>query len=272
MQTFESLPTVICLVETWIQEDSLEEHFNISGYQKIIAKNKVGIGDGVAMFCREDFFLLESFATNYDESLGIKIGTNKKIYTLITYYVPPGFNKNQFLTEFYSYFETMVGANQNFIICGDFNIDQLSLTPIKERFEDFISSNGINLMDLGITRGTSTTKSSLNLILTNINKDQCIVNSISYDINNHYTVFFCLTKMIKAKIKAFKRRSMSVFNNKTLFEKYKRELKNNLQIFQNNKTDQTSNAFCNCLHFVVNNYQPLVEIKEKIGTNGSQID
>ena len=57
--------------------------------------------------------------------------------------------------------------------------------------------------------------------------------------------------MMKTKIKAFKRRSMSVFNNKTLFEKYKRELENNLNKFQNNNTDQTFNAFCNCLEFVV---------------------
>ena len=56
---------------------------------------------------------------------------------------------------------------------------------------------------------------------------------------------------------------MSVFNNKTLYEKCKRELENNLNIFQNNKTDQIFNAFCSCLHFVVDKYQPLVEIKEK---------
>ena len=263
-QTFESLPTVICLVETWMREGSHEEHFNISGYQKIIAKNRMGIGGGVAMFCREDILLLDSFATNYDESLGIKIRTNNENYTLITFYVPPWFNKNQFFIEFDSHLETMVDANQNLIICGDFNIDQLSLTPIKKRFEDVISSNGINLMDLGITRKTSTTKSSLDLFLTNINKNQCIVNSISYDITDHYPVFFSQTKsMIKPKIKKSKRHSMSAFNNKILFEKYKKELEENLIIFQNNNTDQTFNAFCNCIHFVVDKQQPLVEIKQK---------
>ena len=69
--------------------------------------------------------------------------------------------------------------------------------------------------------------------------------------------------MIKTNTKAYKRHSRSVFNNKTLFEKYKRELENNLNIFQNNNPDQTFNAFCKCLHFVVDKYQPLVEIKEK---------
>ena len=189
-------------------------------------------------------------------------------YTLITYYVPPGFNKNQFLTEFDIYLETMVDANQNFIICGDFNKDQLSLTPIKKRLDDVISGNGINLMDSGITRETSTTKSSLDLFLTIINNNQCIVNSISYDITDHYPVFFNLTKsMIKPKIKASKRRSMSAFNNKILFEKYKKELENNLIIFQNNNTDQSFNAFCNFLHFVVDKHQPLVEIKQKKNRN-----
>ena len=67
-----------------------------------------------------------------------KISTNDKNYTLITYYVPPGFNKNQFLTAIDSYLENMVGLNQNFIVCGDFSIDQLS--PIKRPFEDVISS------------------------------------------------------------------------------------------------------------------------------------
>ena len=90
LQTFESLPTVIFLVETWIQEGSHGEHFTISGYQKIIAKNRVGIGGVVAMLLREEIFLIESFATNCDESLGIKIRTNNENYTLITYYVPQG--------------------------------------------------------------------------------------------------------------------------------------------------------------------------------------
>ena len=48
------------------------------------------------------------------------------------------------------------------------------------------------------------------------------------------------------KIKAFKGRSITVLTNKTLFEKYKKEPVNNLIIFQNNNTDQTFNAFCNC--------------------------
>ena len=123
-------------------------------------------------------------------------------------------------------------------------------------------------MDSGITRETSTTKSSLDLFLTNINKNQCIVSSISYDITDHYPVFFCLTKsLIKPKTKVSKRRSMSAFNNKILFEKYKRELENNLIIFQNNNTDQTFNAFCNCLHFVVDKHRPLVEIKQKKNRN-----
>ena len=61
---------------------------------EINAKNRVGIVGSVAMFWREDILLLDSFATNYDESLGIKIRTNNENYILITYYVPPGFNKN----------------------------------------------------------------------------------------------------------------------------------------------------------------------------------
>ena len=193
---------MICLVETWIPEGSHEEHFNISVYQKINAKNRVGIDGGVPMFCREDILILESFATNYDESLGLKIRTNNENYTLITYYVPPGFNKNQFLTEFYSYLETKVGTNQNLIICGDFNIDQLSLISIKKRFEDDISNNGINLMDSGITRETSSTKSSLNLFLTTIKKDQCIVISISYETTDHYPVFFYLKNYDKNQNKS----------------------------------------------------------------------
>ena len=220
------------------------------------------------MFCREDVLLLESFATNYDESLGIKIRKNNENYTLNTNYLPPGFNKNQYLTGFDRYLETMVDANQNLIICGDFNIDQLSLTSIKKRFEDVISSNVINLMDSRITREPSTTKSSLDLFLTIVNKNQCWVHSISYDITDHYPVLFCLTKsMIKPKIKASKRRSITAFNNKILYEKYKKELENNFIMFQNNNTEQTFNAFCNCLHFVVDKHHPLVEIKQKKNRN-----
>ena len=83
-----------------------------------------------------------------------------------------------------------MGANQNLIVFGDFNIDQLSLVPIKKRSEDVISDDGMILTDSGITRETSTTKTSLDLFLTNIEKNQCIVEPISYDITDHYPVVF----------------------------------------------------------------------------------
>ena len=73
--------------------------------------------------------------------------------------------------------------------------------------------------------------------------------------------------MIKSNIKTSKRRSMSAFNNKILFEKYKKEMENNLIILQNNNTDQIFNAFCNCLHFVVNKHQSLFEIKQRKNRN-----
>ena len=77
LQTFESLQTVICLVATWIQEGSHEEHFNLSGHQKKFGKSMVGIGRGVTMFFRKDIPLLGNFATKYHESLGLKIRTNE---------------------------------------------------------------------------------------------------------------------------------------------------------------------------------------------------
>ena len=49
-------------------------------------------------------------------------------------------------------------------------------------------------MELGITRETTTEKSSLDLYLKSTNKDQCIVNSISYDITDHYPVCFLSNK------------------------------------------------------------------------------
>ena len=81
------------------------------------------------MFCREVILLLESFASNYNENLGIKISTNYKNCNLKTYYFHQRFNKTQFLTEIDSYLETLVVVNHDLIVCGDFNIDQLYLNP-----------------------------------------------------------------------------------------------------------------------------------------------
>ena len=89
----------------------------------------------------------------------------------------------------------MAVVNQNLIVCGDFNIDQLSLISIyKKRFEDIISSNGKNLMNSGITRETTRTKTSLDLFLQTVGKNQCIVEFISYDITDRYPVVFRVTK------------------------------------------------------------------------------
>ena len=130
----------------------------------------------------------------------------------------------------------------------------------------------MNLMESGITRETSATKTSLDLCLTKTNKNQCSrIHQIQIH-QRHYgfqSCSFCLTKnMIKRKIKTFKHRSMSFFSNKTLFEKInKKEMEKNLIMFQNKHTDQTFNAFCNCLHSVVDKYQPLVKIKQNKNRN-----
>ena len=75
-------------------------------------------------------------------------------------------------------------------------------------------------------------------------------------------LLFVQQKLIKPKIKASERRSMSIFSYKTLIKKHTEESENNLIIFQNNNMDQTFNGFCNFLRFLVDKYQLLVEIKQ----------
>ena len=40
LKTFESLPTVIFLVETWIKDGNYEYHFLLDGYKSIITKTQ----------------------------------------------------------------------------------------------------------------------------------------------------------------------------------------------------------------------------------------
>ena len=135
----------------------------------------------------------------------------------------PAFNKNQFLTEIDSYLQTMGGVKTKPNSMWRLQYRSTVSDSYKKLFENFISCNGMNLMDLGITREASTTKTSHDLYLTNIDKNQGLVESISYEIEYHYPVTFRQTKsMIKPKIKAIKRRRMSLFTNKTLFKKYKK--------------------------------------------------
>ena len=268
LKTLESLPTVICLVETWIRDENYENHFLLDGYKSIKTKNRTKKGGGIAVFCKEGVEIVNKFSTNYEESLGVEVIIGVQKLFMITFYVPPTY-KRSFLEFFDKYLETFVDNSSKVIICGDFNIDRLCHSSIGKEFENIICTTGFHLLDSGSTRRTTILESNLDLFLTNFDKNCCAIETVQYDITDHFPVLLHW-KQSPYQIKKidFVHRIKKDFNCPKLLKNFECHLVRKLQVLVSNHKSLSVSLFQNCTTEVIDRFQPLVTGKchqKKIG-------
>ena len=143
----ESLPKVICLTETHLDDDDDTSNFRLPGHSNIEVKNRNKYGGGVMIQVHESATIHKTLQTPFEEAICVEINSQSYTFKTLVVYSKPRTNKNQFIELLDEYLQGNNSATMPFIICGDFNIDTKSQNLISSNYVDIINANGFSLFD-----------------------------------------------------------------------------------------------------------------------------
>ena len=116
---------VICLTETYIQDESLYHSF-LDGYDGFHSMRPNGrLGGGVSIFINQrliNYSLISDLTINCSiaETIFIKVSLERKNFFIGCCYRPPDSNKNDFLEFCDENFSNLSANCRDIILCGDF--------------------------------------------------------------------------------------------------------------------------------------------------------
>ena len=186
--------SIICVSETWLCND-MEERRHLSGYTGYFDSRVDGIGGGVAVYVRNDVIrktikLPKVFKDT--ESLLIECHLNNNFsFILCQTYKPPILNVNNFIEDLSSVLDIVQTRKKTAFICGDFNINLLSIADGGSALDFFNTLASFSFLPL-ISKPTRVQDSSTTLI-DNIfcNNLNIIVRNgvILDDTSDHFPIF-----------------------------------------------------------------------------------
>ena len=143
----ESLPKVICLTETHLDDNDDTSNFLLPGYSKIEVKNRNKYGGGVMIQVHESATINKTLQIPFEEAICVEINSQSCTFKILMIYSKPKTHKKQFIELLDEYLQGNTSATMPFIICGDFNIDTKSQNLISSNNVDIINANGFSLFD-----------------------------------------------------------------------------------------------------------------------------
>ena len=185
---------LICLSETWINDDDFLEDF-LPGYKGFHSIRSGSRGGGVSIFVNEKFdsSMIDNLTINSEfiECIFVKIFYNRKNLVVGTCYRPPGSNYEIFQSEICQRLSTLnVSLNYSCILCGDFNIDMMKIETNSNVnfFYDSMSSLSYIPTICKPTRITDETVSIIdNIFVTNLSFFKSSI--FEFDVSDHFPIF-----------------------------------------------------------------------------------
>lgn len=196
-------PSLLILTEHGLDQDNLSTT-SISGY-KLIANfsrenHKLG---GVAIYLNEMTGIEANTMdiTNYCvesvcEAAMVEITINKKTLLILGVYRPPGGQSKRSIEMIAEILDRAQTERKMLILMGDVNYDRLTDNLENKRFEEELLTYGITRLPLPATRITSTSKSSIDCICTNLPDTTIDFNIHQTGLSDH-TGQTCLLNLIR---------------------------------------------------------------------------
>ncbi len=187
LSNLESPPSIVCLTETWLNNDDDEQGFRVSGYKSVISKPRGSRGGGVMVQCTQEIEVLEELPCELNESLLLQIRVKMNIFLLLVIYNPPRSDKMEFIENLNCFLETF-SPQKRVIVCGDINIDVLKNNVASLYYQDTIASNGFEFLIKRATRVGSTNDSCLDhVFVRNVYTEEAIVLE-NQSFSDHFPV------------------------------------------------------------------------------------
>uniref|UniRef100_W8B6W6 Putative RNA-directed DNA polymerase from transposon X-element n=3 Tax=Ceratitis capitata TaxID=7213 RepID=W8B6W6_CERCA len=137
---------IICVSETWFDEDLCYSSTNIKNY-KLIRNDRPGRrGGGVAIFCKDIFSmkLLSKSADSDIEYLIVEV-SHKKFQTVVSCVYNP--HRTNVVKPFFDVISLYVVKYNSVIVCGDFNVNLLVNDSYTNNLLDNLSSCSLSVVN-----------------------------------------------------------------------------------------------------------------------------
>lgn len=196
--------SIICVSETWLCKE-VEEKRHIDGYSCYFDNRCDGTGGGVAIYVNNDIVKETKQlpkVVSCTESLLIECQLRNNLYILVCQiYKPPNLSNNSFIEELGNAIDIIQTKNKTSFICGDFNLDLLSMhkeSAVSDFFNLSASSGFLPLISKS-TRVQNTCYSLIDNILCNnlplVSKSGIILD----DTTDHFPVVAFLDVAVNPK-------------------------------------------------------------------------
>ena len=191
---------ILLITETKIDASFSNGQFNVDGFRMHRVDRDIH-GGGLMIFIRSDICFhvitrfnidLSSFRTEF---MMFKVKINRSWFALAGIYKPPNILKSQWKFELSSIFDAATTISNDVILLGDFNCDMIE--PNKPPMDgrdlcDLLDIYNLENLIKSPTRITKTSKTLLDLILTNNKKRVLSSGVVDVQISDHFLVFTIL--------------------------------------------------------------------------------
>ncbi|KAK2710891.1 hypothetical protein QYM36_012159, partial [Artemia franciscana] len=240
--------------ETFLSESSAPLA-RIDGYKHLFKKRETRKHGGISMFVKHELAtkIITDFDNLYEEMLFefilVEIGTKSETLLCCVLYRPPCGSPAKFLDSLDKLLSSMLSRYKKLLFMGDFNIDLLAPSKLKQAqnnsslANEFISS----FLSTGMlpacripTRVTDTTASLIDNLFTNLDLKTCDV--IIYDDSDHFLILSEVT-LHKPKVEHPERKTRKLDGES--IESLRNQLNNinRSPCLDNQGVDQATNYF-----------------------------
>lgn len=163
-------PLVVCLSETRVTNDMLNNEMDIKGYIKSVVFSTSRHTGGVMIYvrdgCKHRMVLQETICMN-SWFLGIELYIKGHKYNILNVYHSPSASDAVFLERLDEVLEEFSSESGLLVVVGDFNIDLSKDNFYSNKLKDIITKNGLYQKVDTFTRITKNSATMIDLLITN---------------------------------------------------------------------------------------------------------
>jgi hypothetical protein len=189
---------ILCFSETWLKENT-KDLISFPNYRPFHLTRERCRGGGVSVFvsdrCNSSIALNGCRCNANIEALFVDIKYCNKNITVGVVYKSPLADNTLFLSELEQLITTLNVNKDQFVVCGDFNLDLLNYLNHNPTLQ-FLNSMSASYLKPLISKPTRITDNSATLI-DNIflsNANDCSAGILLSDISDHYPIFSVIKK------------------------------------------------------------------------------
>ena len=184
---------IIGCSESWLNDYSCVDLFNLDGYTLHLKNRPNRRGGGVCLYVKNSLFVKVcdfDIDDDHSESLFIEINTKDKNLIVGVIYRPPDSIFYTFRGKLENLLHKLNKSNKDCIILGDFNLDISKNDAAKHDFINTMHSSSFFPTINTFTRVTQTSSSIIDNFITNIRNTMLVTGVVRSDITDHFPIAF----------------------------------------------------------------------------------